>query len=178
MAINTAMTILSVVLIGGTILFPDDRVHQVLGMALLALWLVHTVLHRAWYASLFKGKYPPYRVIQVVVNGGISVCALLLMASGLMMAWFVPSELVSGSLGFARTAHLVGSHWYYLFMCTHLGMHIGMISRIALQSSASSTLQNSCKIIVLRIVLALVRGGEPLPRKSAACNPQEQAEQQ
>ncbi len=127
MAIDTAMTLLSVVLMGGTVLFPDDRVHQVLGMVLLALWLVHTVLHRAWYAALFRGKYPPYRVMQIVVNGGISACALLLMASGMMMAWFVPSELVGGALGFARTAHLVSSHWYYLFMCAHLGMHIGMI---------------------------------------------------
>ena len=35
--------------------------------------------------------------------------------------------LMGGTLGFARTAHLVSSHWYYLFMCAHLGMHIGMI---------------------------------------------------
>ena len=82
MAIDTAMTVLSVVLMGGTVLFPDDRVHQVLGMALLALWIVHTVLHRTWYAALFKGKYPPYRIMQIVVNGGISVCAHLGMQWG------------------------------------------------------------------------------------------------
>ena len=124
--LDIAMTVLSVILMGGTMLFPDDRVHQVLGMLLLALWACHTVLNRRWYGSLFRGKYQPYRIMQLAVNLGISACALLLMLSGLMMAWFLPFD-VGGGIGFARTAHLVGSHWYYLFMCAHLGMHAGMI---------------------------------------------------
>lgn len=31
-------------------------------------------------------------------------------------------------LGFARVAHLLASHWYYLFMPLHIGMHVGMIT--------------------------------------------------
>ena len=31
-------------------------------------------------------------------------------------------------LGFARVAHLLASHWYYLFMSLHLRMHVGMIT--------------------------------------------------
>lgn len=156
MAVDCAMTALSIVLMGGTVLFPDDRVHQILGMALLALWILHTNLNRRWYGPLFKGKYPPYRIMQIVVNGGISVCALLLMASGLMMAWFVPSELVGGGLGFARTAHLVSSHWYYLFMCAHLGMHMGQIfARMGMKGDAD---QSKKSILTKRILLALVCG--------------------
>ena len=122
------MTVLSIILMGGTILFPDDRVHQVLGMLLLALWLVHMVLNRRWYGSLFRGKYNSYRRMQIVVNIGITVCALLLMISGLMMAWFMPAEAFGGGIEFARTAHLIASHWYFLFMCFHIGMHISMMA--------------------------------------------------
>ena len=151
MAIDILMTVLSIILMGGTVLFPDDRVHQVLGMVLLALWLCHTILHRAWYASLFRGSYPPYRVMQIVVNGGISMCALLLMASGLMMAWFLP---VNFGMEAARTMHLVTSHWYYLFMCAHLGMHVGMIfSRMGIKNV---TEQEAKLLLVKRILLALV----------------------
>ena len=31
-------------------------------------------------------------------------------------------------LGFARVAHLLASHWYYLFMSLHIRMHVGMIT--------------------------------------------------
>ena len=122
------MTVLTIILMGGTVLFPDDRVHQVLGMMLLALWIVHMVLNRRWYGSLFKGKYNSYRRMQIVVNIGITVCAILQMISGLMMAWFMPVEAIGGGIEFARTTHLVASHWYFLFMCFHLGMHISMMA--------------------------------------------------
>ena len=116
MPLDILMTILSIILMGGTVLFPNDRVHQILGMTLLVLWAVHVILNRRWFGSLFKGRYAPHRIMQIVVNLGVLVCALLLMISGMMMAWFVPSEIVGGGLGFARTTHLLSSHWYYIFM--------------------------------------------------------------
>lgn len=122
------MTVLSIILMGGTVLFPDDRVHQVLGILLLTLWFSHMVLNRRWYGSLFKGKYNSYRRMQIVVNIGITVCAILQMISGLMMAWFMPVEAIGSGIEFARTAHIVASHWYFLFMCFHIGMHISMMA--------------------------------------------------
>ncbi|MBR0100762.1 MAG: DUF4405 domain-containing protein [Treponema sp.] len=128
MPLDILMTLLSIILMGGTVLFPDDRIHQVLGIALLALWAVHITLNHRWYSSIFKGKYNARRIMQTIVNCGILICALLLMISGMMMAWFVPSEIVGGGLGFARTTHLLSSHWYYIFMSFHIGLHAAMIA--------------------------------------------------
>ena len=126
MPLDITMTLLSIILMGGLVLFPDDRIHQVLGMILLALWICHTVLNHRWFSSLFRGNYPPYRIMQIVVNTGISAMALLLMISGIMLAWFLPFDVGKG-LGFARITHLLASHWYYLFMGAHLGLHASMI---------------------------------------------------
>lgn len=128
MPLDITMTLLSVILMGGTMLFPNDRVHQFLGMALLALWAFHITLNYRWYGAIPKGKYNDRRIMQTVVNCGILIFAVLLMISGLMMAWFVPSEIIGGGLGFARTAHLLSSQWYYLFMAFHLGLHASMIA--------------------------------------------------
>lgn len=161
MPVDISMTILSVILMGGTVLFPNDKVHQILGMVLLVLWTVHIVLNRKWYGAVLKGKYNPYRIMQTVVNFGILLCAILLAVSGMMMAWFVP-ESVNVPLGFARTAHLVGSHWYYIFMCAHLGMHINMIfSRIKAKRAertekADTKSKTRAGKIIFRAVVALV----------------------
>ena len=160
-SLDITMTILSIILMGGTILFPDDHVHQILGMVLLALWAVHIALNRKWYGAVLKGKYSPYRIMQTVVNFGILLCAILLAVSGMMMAWFVP-ETVSVPLGFARTAHLVSSHWYYVFMSLHLGMHINMIfSRIKAKRAertekADTKSKTRAGKIIFRAVVALV----------------------
>ncbi|MBR1615709.1 MAG: DUF4405 domain-containing protein [Treponema sp.] len=165
--LDITMTALSVILMGGTVLFPDDKVHQILGMALLALWAAHIALNRKWYGAVSKGKYNPYRIMQTVVNFGILLCAILLAVSGMMMAWFVP-ETVSVPLGFARTAHLVGSHWYYIFMCAHLGMHTSVIfSRIKTKRAEAAEAREggfdrlnhrrtSVRKIIFRVFVALV----------------------
>lgn len=159
--LDITMTALSVILMGGTVLFPDDKVHQILGMALIALWAAHIALNRKWYGAVPKGKYNPYRLMQTVVNLGILLCAILLAVSGMMMAWFVP-ETVSVPLGFARTAHLVGSHWYYIFMCAHLGMHTSVIFRRIKAKRAERTgkadTENGTRSgkIIFRAVVALV----------------------
>ena len=128
MPLDILMTILSVILMGGTMLFPDDRIHQICGIALLVLWAVHVVLNRRWYGSLFKGKYQPFRIMQLIVNCGVLICAVILMISGLLMAWFIPADWVGEALGFARTTHLIASHWYYIFMAFHIGLHAAIIA--------------------------------------------------
>ena len=126
MPVDITMTVLSIILMGGTILFTDDRVHQILGMVLLLLWGLHVFLNRKWYGSLFRGSYNPFRIFQTAVNLGLLFCAFLLMLSGMSMAWFMPASF---ALSFARTAHLISSHWYYVLMSLHLGLHVDMIFR-------------------------------------------------
>ena len=148
MPLDIMMTVLSVILMGGTVLFPDDKIHQILGMALFVLSTVHIMLNRRWYGALFRGKYSVHRIMQIAVNMGLLICGLFLMMSGLMMAWFVPPEAVGDMLGFARLAHLIASHWYYLLMCFHLGMHANMI---AARIKAKSRTRRILRVLVLLI---------------------------
>ena len=126
--LDILMTLLSAILMGGTMLFPDDRVHQIFGISLIVIWAVHIILNRHWYGALFKGNYQPCRIMQIIVNLAVCVCALLLLISGLLMAWFIPSDRVGGALGFARITHLLASHWYYIFIAFHIGLHASMIA--------------------------------------------------
>lgn len=153
MPVDILMTLLSILLMGASLFFPDDRVHQILGMLLISLWIIHIILNRRWYGSIFKGKYNPYRIIQNVINISLLVCTVLLGVSGIMMAWFIPQS-VNVPLGFARTTHLICSHWYYVYMSLHLGMHINIIySRVKGKNTRQSP---ALKKIIFRIILALI----------------------
>ena len=144
MSIDITMTILSVLLMGGNYLFPADIVHEILGMGLFVLWGVHIALNRRWYSAIFRGKYNPYRVMQTVINCCILICTIFLMISGIILSnqLFTFLNIQSG-LGFARIAHLLSSHWYYLFMSLHIGLHMGRL------------FQNVAAKILPRILLAL-----------------------
>ena len=174
MSIDITMTILSIILMGGNYLFPADIVHEILGLALFLLWAVHISLNRRWYGAIFRGKYNPYRIMQTVINCCILICTIFLMISGIILSNHLFTFLnIQSGLGFARIAHLLASHWYYLFMSLHIGLHVGMIANKMRHPapinchpelvSGSSTNEmpkqvrhdKLCKIIQ-RIILALV----------------------
>ena len=144
MFIDITMTILSIILMGGNFLFPAEIVHEILGTGLFVLWGVHIALNHRWYSAIFRGKYNPYRVMQTVINCCILICTIFLMISGIILSnhFFIFLNIQSG-LGFARIAHLLSSHWYYLFMSLHIGLHIGRL------------FQNVAAKILPRILLAL-----------------------
>ena len=145
MTIDITMTILSIILMGGNYLFPADLIHEILGVGLFVLWAVHIILNRRWYGAIFRGKYNPYRVMQTVINCCILICTIFLMISGIILSNHVFTFLnIQGGLGFARIAHLLASHWYYLFMSLHIGLHVGRL------------FQNITAKIIPRIILALV----------------------
>ena len=166
MTIDITMTILSILLMGGNFLFLEEIVHEILGVGLFFLWAIHIILNRRWYASLaqasklitstnandrrsyraiFRGKYNPYRIMQTVINCCILICTILLMISGIILSNHLFTFLnIQGGLGFARIAHLLASHWYYLFMSLHIGLHVGRL------------FQNVTAKILPRILLALV----------------------
>ena len=180
MTIDITMTILSIILMGGNYLFPADIVHEILGVGLFVLWAVHIVLNRRWYASLaqasklitstnandrrsygaiFRGKYNPYRIMQTIINCCILICTIFLMISGIILSNHIFTFLnIQGGLGFARITHLLASHWYYLFMSLHIGLHVGMIfgnkgtSTSAGPSTGSGTTRTA---IIPHIILAL-----------------------
>ena len=129
MTIDITMTILSIILMGGNYLFPADIVHEILGVGLFVLWGVHIALNRRWYGAIFRGNYNPYRVMQTIINCCILICTIFLMISGIILSNHIFTFLnIQGGLGFARIAHLLASHWYYLFMSLHIGLHVGVIT--------------------------------------------------
>ena len=165
MIIDITMTILSIILMGGNYLFPADLIHEILGVGLFVLWGVHIALNRHWYGAIFRGKYNPYRVMQTVINCCILICTIFLMISGIILSNHIFTFLnIQGGLGFARITHLLASHWYYLFMSLHIGLHVGMISNKLCHSRASTRESSETEIIgsspimtlVEKILLALV----------------------
>src|SRR5574344_866777 len=134
--LDSVMMILSLVLMGGNQLFTADIAHEVCGVLTFILWIMHVTLNRRWYASLWKSMtgmtrtdFSVVRLMQIIINTCIVVCAVFLMISALVISnhVFVFLHIGSGAWS-ARAAHLVASPWYFVFMSRHVGMHAGMMA--------------------------------------------------
>ena len=125
--VDAAMTVLLLLLMAYQV--TGEALHEWIGIGMTALVVVHQILNRKWYASLFKGKYNGYRILSTAIN------TLLLLAIGLtafcgmsMSGHAVPFLYGMAPVSFARQTHLALSHWSFVLMGLHLGLHIPVIT--------------------------------------------------
>ena len=121
--VDAAMTVLLLCLMAYQI--TGEMAHEWIGMGMTALVISHQILNRKWYSALFKGKYNPYRSITTILNilllGSFALTAFCGMA---MSSYAVPFLYGMAPVSFVRRMHLSMSHWAFVLMGLHLGMHI------------------------------------------------------
>jgi hypothetical protein len=106
-----------------------EQAHEWLGIGMTALVIVHQILNRRWYGVFLKGKYNPYRILQTAVNGLLLLSFVLTAFSGMSMSGYaVPFLYGMAKVSLARRMHLSMSHWAFVLMGLHIGLHIPVIT--------------------------------------------------
>lgn len=121
--VDAAMTVLLLCLMAYQV--TGEMAHEWIGMGMTVLVIVHQILNRKWYSALFKGKYNPYRSITTVLNILLMASFVLTAFCGMSMSSYaVPFLYGMAPVSFVRRIHLSMSHWAFVLMGLHLGMHI------------------------------------------------------
>jgi hypothetical protein len=96
--------------------------HEWQGIIFLLLIGVHLVIGRHWFLYLTKGRYPPRRIFQTVLNLTLLVALISVAVSGVMMSTHaVPFLRSPQHLFIARTMHLAVTHWWFILAGVHIG---------------------------------------------------------
>ena len=102
-----------------------DKLHEWLGIGMTVTLILHHILNRKWYKSVFKGKYTFYRIAVTAVNTLMLAAIALTALSGMSMSGHaVPFMYGFISVMIARKWHLAFSYWSFIFMGIHVGMHM------------------------------------------------------
>ena len=129
-AVDVFMTLALLFLMGYA--FWGDVAHEWAGAGMFLLFLLHHILNGNWYKSLFKGGYTPLRVFRLIVDVVVFLAMIGLMVSGIMLSNYVFSFLnIRGGMSFARLLHMAASHWGFVLMALHLGLHWSMLLGMA-----------------------------------------------
>lgn len=119
-AADMAMILLLPILMAYSLV--GEAAHEWIGITMFLLFILHHALNWRWYKQLTKGSYSPMRVLGTVVNTLLAIIMIALPVSGMMMARHTTDFLNLGMSG-ARIIHLLASHWGFVFMSLHLGLH-------------------------------------------------------
>lgn len=119
--------------------FWGDVAHEWAGAGTFLLFILHHILNGNWYKSLFKGRYTPSRIFQVIVDVLVFLAMTGLMVSGIMLSNHVFAFLdIHGGMSFARLLHMAASHWGFVLMALHLGLHWGGVPGHGQKSAETS----------------------------------------
>ena len=106
-----------------------EVLHEWIGIGMAVLVIVHQILNRKWYSAVFKGKYNPYRILTTAVNILLLLSfALTALSRMSMSSHAVPFMYGMAPVSFARKMHLAMSHWSFVLMGVHLGLHIPVLA--------------------------------------------------
>ncbi len=121
--VDTIMTVLLLLLMAYQV--TGEMAHEWIGMVMTVLVIIHQILNRKWYSALIKGKYNPYRSITSILNILLLLCFALTAFCGMFMSSYaVPFLYGMAPVSFVRRMHLSMSHWAFVLMGLHFGIHI------------------------------------------------------
>ena len=123
------MTIVLVLQMGYMLV--GDLAHEISGTAAIVLWIIHNLLHRRWYASIFRSRYPLKRTVNTIINIVLLLSVLGIIASSLIISSYVFSFLnLNVGMGFARQLHMLSVYWCFILSSLHLGIHWSRVTKI------------------------------------------------
>lgn len=134
------------------------RAHEWLGIAMALLFIMHHIMNRKWYGSLFKGCYTLMRVFGAVINVLLSACICVLAVSGILMSKHaVPALSVNKGMAACRILHLLASHWGLVLMGIHMGLHGSMVFGMVRKLTKT---EKRCivRTVILRILAVGIAG--------------------
>ena len=105
-----------------------EMLHEWIGIAMTLTVIAHQILNRRWYGALFKGKYNAYRSLTTLVNILLLAAMAATAFCGVTMSGYaVPFLYWQGGVFLVRQGHLAMSHWAFVLMGVHLGLHLPLM---------------------------------------------------
>lgn len=136
--------------------FTGNMFHEVAGISLFILFIVHNILNRQWYKTIFRGKMNVRRILNTTVNILLLVMMVVLMISAMPISRIIFAFMhIQNSGLIARQIHTFAAYWGLILMAVHIGMHWEMVMG-GVRKIVGITGKNRIRTIVLQVVAFII----------------------
>ena len=158
--IDVAMALLLPLLMAYSLI--GEELHEVIGTAMMVLFIVHHVLNRKWFGSLNRGRYDASRIFHTVLDLLLLAVMILQPLSGILMSRYLYTFIkVEGVAALVRSVHMVCAYWGFVLMSIHAGTHL--VAPLRMLERKSSGMRNVILILMLIVsvygIYAFVKRG-------------------
>ncbi|MGA5692665.1 DUF4405 domain-containing protein [Cytobacillus pseudoceanisediminis] len=153
LGVDLAMTVLMLVAMAYHI--TGNTIHEVVGVVLLVLFIIHNVLNRRWYKTIIKGKYNAQRVLKIAVNLLFLVSMVVVMISSVPISQDIFPFFPINNDMIIRQIHVLTAYWGFIFMAVHIGLSWGTIIN-AVRKMSGITGTSRIRTTALRVIAVMI----------------------
>lgn len=153
LSVDLAMTVLMIVAMAYQI--TGNMIHELVGILLLGLFIVHNIFNRRWYKTIFKGKYNVRRILGIVVNLLFLISVAVILISSAPISSDVFPFISSSNDMIWRQIHVLTSYWGFIFMAVHIGMSWGMVIN-SIRNMVGIKQESSIRTLMLRVLAVMI----------------------
>ena len=126
--------------------------HEVVGVVMFVLFVIHHALNINWAKHLTKGRQTPIRIFQNILVLLVLISFVGSIVSGVIVSRHLFAFLNIKLTYAANRIHMLSAYWGFIFMSLHLGLHFNMI---LLMIKKKKQLSPKVKI-AFKIILTLI----------------------
>ena len=134
-------------------IYTGQLLHEIFGIALLGLFIIHNVLNINFYKTLFKGKYNIQRLITTITDLAFLMCMLFTIILGIPISEKIFNFLNLNGNMTIRKLHTIFGYWGLMILAIHLGLHFKMIFAKLKNRSKENTIM---KILIFTIQIIII----------------------
>ena len=142
--------------------FLPKFLHEVLGVAMLALAVVHLFLNRRWFLNFYRGKFSGRKILTTLIIFLMLIVFAIIFVTGVFMSNYLFHDFISLELRRNMTFHQLHVSLPYVLMIL-IGLHIGLHFReiwnrfLNFMNWQKNSLRY--KIFCLTATVAIISGG-------------------
>ena len=135
--------------------FLPKILHEILGVAMAAAIFIHFFINRRRFSYLFK-KITPSNIFSAILNLAMTICAVLIVATGVCMSNYLFADFISFEMRRNMTIHQLHVSTPYIMLIL-IGIHIGLHWRELWQRFLNLIgAKKSYNLFILAIILSAI----------------------
>ena len=123
--IDVLMYIIFIVLMGHHI--TENKIHEILGIVMFILFIIHNILNIKFYKTIFKGKYNLKRLFLTSIDVLLLICFIGTIISSINISSDVFNSLKIQTKSWGLKLHMLSTSWGFIMMSIHLGLHLNQL---------------------------------------------------
>lgn len=104
--------------------------HEILGISVIILFVIHQILNINYYKQLLKGKYNKLRIAYVIINSLLLIMMIIMIISAILISQHTLKFLNLSNDSIGRELHIISTYIIYMLIGLHIGLHYNSMVKL------------------------------------------------